>query len=101
MRSRQQQVEYLASSRIGEKGQLTIPQVYRDQLSLQPGDPVAVVRVGESLLLIPEQERFRTLCHSIAAVFERRQVSPAGLPDTLPEARARVSGRRGRRSKGQ
>jgi len=96
---REQQIEYVANSRIGEKGQLTIPQVYRDRLGLAAGAPVAVVRVGEALLLIPELDRFRTLCESITAVFERGNVSPADLPQTLPASHERVSARRGRPSK--
>lgn len=94
MRSRQQQVEYVANSRIGEKGQLTIPQVYRDRLGLKTGTPVAVVRVGEALLLIPEQDRLRSLVESITSVFERRKLSPTDLQATLPAARKRVADRR-------
>lgn len=37
-----QPVEYVVSTRIGEKGQLTIPQQYRDGLGLDSGSPVAV-----------------------------------------------------------
>jgi len=90
----QSQVEYVANSRVGEKGQLTIPKQYRDELGLGTGAPVAVLRVGEALILVPEQDRFRTLCESITSVFERQQVSPADLLDTLPSARARVFARR-------
>ena len=90
----QSQVEYVANTRIGEKGQLTIPKQYRDELGLDAGAPVAVLRVGEALILIPEQNRFRLLCESITTLFERRQLTPADLLDTLPEARARVFARR-------
>jgi AbrB family looped-hinge helix DNA binding protein len=90
----QSQVEYVAHTRIGEKGQLTIPKRYRDQLGLDTGAPVAVLRVGEALMLIPEQNRFRLLCESITSVFERRQVGPTDLLDTLPEARERIFARR-------
>jgi AbrB family looped-hinge helix DNA binding protein len=38
------QVEYLANTRVGEKGQLTIPKQYRDELGLNTGAPVAVLR---------------------------------------------------------
>jgi len=87
-------VEYVAHTRIGEKGQLTIPKQYRDELGLDTGAPVAVLRIGEGLMLIPEQNRFRILCDSIASVLEHRQVSPADLLDTLPAARQRVFVRR-------
>ncbi len=88
------QVEYVANTRIGEKGQLTIPKQYRDELGLETGDPVAVLRIGEALILVPEQRRFRLLCESIATAFEHRQISAAALLDTLPEARKRVFARR-------
>src|SRR5580692_10129812 len=92
--SRQPQVEYVAHTRIGEKGQLTIPKQYRDELGLDTGAPVAVLRIGEGLILIPEQNRFRILCDSIASALESRSLSPADLLDTLPEARQRVFARR-------
>src|SRR5437763_167919 len=94
MSSIQPQVEYVAHTRIGEKGQLTIPKQYRDELGLDTGAPVAVLRIGEGLMLIPEQNRFRALCESIASVLEHRQISPADLLETLPEARQRVFVRR-------
>lgn len=94
MPSSQLQVEYVANSRIGEKGQLTIPKQYRDELGLDTGAPVAVLRVGEALILVPEQDRFRALCESITSVFERCKVTPTDLLDTLPAARERVFTRR-------
>src|SRR5437879_4913090 len=94
MSSNQPQVEYVAHTRIGEKGQLTIPKQYRDELGLDTGAPVAVLRIGEGLMLIPEQNRFRILCESIASVLEHRRIAPADLLDTLPAARRRVFSRR-------
>jgi AbrB family looped-hinge helix DNA binding protein len=87
-------VEYIVNTRIGEKGQLTIPKQYRDDLGLSSGAPVAVLRIGEGLMLIPEQNRFRRLCEAIASVFEERQIKPASLIESLPEARERVFARR-------
>jgi AbrB family looped-hinge helix DNA binding protein len=94
MHSDQPQVGYLAHTQIGEKGQLTIPKRYRDDLGLGSGAPVAVLRVGDALILVPEQSRFRLLCESIASVLESRHVTPADLADTLLEARQRVFARR-------
>ena len=82
MSSSQSKVEYVSHTRIGEKGQLTIPKQYRDELGLATGAPVAVLRIGEGLMLIPEQNRFRILCESIASVLEHRQLSPADLLET-------------------
>ena len=89
-----QPVEYVVSTRIGEKGQLTIPKQYRDDLGLDSGAPVAVLRIGEALMLIPEQKRFDRLCGSIASVFEDRQITAASLLETLPASRERVFARR-------
>jgi AbrB family looped-hinge helix DNA binding protein len=94
MSSSLSQVEYVSHTRIGEKGQLTIPKQYRDELGLDTGAPVAVLRIGEGLMLIPEQNRFRILCESIASVLGHRQLSPADLLETLPEARQSVFVRR-------
>ena len=94
MPSSQSQVEYVANTRIGEKGQLTIPKQYRNGLGLETGAPVAVLRIGEALILIPEQNRFRILCESITSVFEHQQLTPTDLLETLPEARDRVFARR-------
>ena len=94
MPSGQSQVEYVANTRIGEKGQLTIPKHYRDELGLETGAPVAVLRVGDALILVPEQNRFRLLCESITSVFERQQVTPQDLLESLPKARDRVFARR-------
>jgi AbrB family looped-hinge helix DNA binding protein len=94
MSTSQSQIEYVAHTRIGEKGQLTIPKLYRDELGLDAGAPVAVLRIGEGLMLIPEQNRFRILCDSIASVLQRRQLAPEDLLDTLPAARRRVFSRR-------
>ena len=90
----QLQVEYVAHTRIGEKGQLTIPKPYRDELGLDPGDPVAVLRIGEGLLSIPEQNRFQSICEAIVSVLEGQHLAPADLLDTLPSARRRVFSRR-------
>ena len=41
-------------------------------------------------MLIPEQNRFRTLCDSIASAFEARQITPESLLESLPQTRDRV-----------
>jgi AbrB family looped-hinge helix DNA binding protein len=87
-------VEYLASTRIGEKGQLTVPKEYRDAVGLEAGSPVAVLRVGDGLILMPEQTRFDELCNSIASALESGGIIEPRLQSTLPEARRRVFARR-------
>jgi AbrB family looped-hinge helix DNA binding protein len=79
---------------MGEKGQLTLPKEYRDAIQLEPGAPVAVLRVGDALILMPEQARFNALCDSISSALEGLNITEADLQETLPEARRRVFARR-------
>lgn len=83
-------VEFLSTTYLGEKGQLTIPKQYRESLTLKAGAPLAVLQLGSGLLLIPEQERFRQLCEKIAAVFASHDVNADDLLATLPAARDHV-----------
>ncbi len=83
-------VEFLATTRLGEKGQLTIPKEYRQALALDPGSPIAVVRIGNALLLIPEEARFHDLCDRVARAFSSHGMTAAEVVSTLPEARERV-----------
>ena len=86
-------VEYLATARLGEKGQITLPKAYRDAVALDTGAPITVLQVGSGLLLIPEHTRFRDLCDRIATTFARHGVQEQELLATLPEARERVVAR--------
>ena len=83
-------VEFLATTYLGEKGQLTIPKQYRDLLTLETGAPIAVLQLGEGLLLIPEQARFRQLCERISTAFARHNITPVEVMAGLPEAREQV-----------
>jgi hypothetical protein len=58
---------------------VSIPEQCRDELDLDKGAPVAVLRIGEGLVRIPEQNRFRILCDSIAPVLDRRQLSSTDI----------------------
>lgn len=86
-------VEFLASTRLGEKGQLTIPKEYRRSLSLEAGAPIAVLQVGSGLLLIPEQARFSELCDRLTRAFSGHGMTAADVLATLPESRELVYAR--------
>ena len=86
-------IKYVATAKIGEKGQLTVPKEYRDALALEAGAPIAMLRLGNSLLLIPEQSRFRQLCDRIADSFARHEIREEDILETLPEVRQRVFAR--------
>jgi bifunctional DNA-binding transcriptional regulator/antitoxin component of YhaV-PrlF toxin-antitoxin module len=87
-------VEFLTTTSLGKKGELAVPKEYRDALQLETGAPIMVLRLGDGLLLIPEQARFRQLCDRIANAFASHQITEADLLATLPEARQRVFERR-------
>jgi len=86
-------IEYLATTKIGEKGQLTVPKQFREDLGLEPGAPFAVLRIGQSLILLPEQHRFELLCQRLTAALTRAGAKPETLLATLAKARKRVFAR--------
>jgi bifunctional DNA-binding transcriptional regulator/antitoxin component of YhaV-PrlF toxin-antitoxin module len=87
-------IEYLATARLGERGTMTLPKEYRDELKLETGAPMTVLRIGDGLILVPEQKRFEQLCDSIATRLENAGVTEAALQATLPEVREQLMRRR-------
>jgi AbrB family looped-hinge helix DNA binding protein len=94
MASREPIIEYLTTTRIGEKGQLTVPLQFRDDLGLSKGAPFAVLRLGDGLILLPEQQRFEKLCEELTSSLASAAISEKEFMTTLPEARSRVYERR-------
>lgn len=93
MSTRDSALEYLTTTKIGEKGQITVPKEFRDDLGLQNGAPVAVLRLGDGLILLPEQQRFERLCQDISSRLTAAGVTRQELLASLPEARERVYAR--------
>src|SRR5713226_6100793 len=94
-------LEYLATTKIGEKGQLTVPKQFREDLGLENGAPFAVLRLGDGLILVPEQRRFERLCQEISSILTSAGVTPEDVLATLPEARDLVyAGRYGKKPAG-
>jgi AbrB family looped-hinge helix DNA binding protein len=87
-------LEYLTTAKIGEKGQLTVPKQFRQDLGLETGAPFAVLRLGDGLILLPEQQRFEQLCEQVSARLTAVGLTSEDLLATLPEARNRVYARR-------
>lgn len=83
-------LEYLTTTRIGEKGQLTVPKQYREDLGLETGAPFAVLRMGNGLFLIPEQQRMDRLCEEIGGVFIAAGATADSLLKTLPAMREQI-----------
>jgi len=83
-------LEYLTTTKIGEKGQLTVPKQFREDLGLGAGAPFAVLRLGDGLILLPEQQRFELLCEKVSSTLTASGLTPEAILETLPEARKRV-----------
>ncbi len=87
-------LEYMTTSKIGEKGQLTVPKQFRDELGLGIGAPFAVLRLGDGLILLPEQRRFEQLCERVSSRLTAAGLRSEDVLATIPEARNRVYARR-------
>jgi AbrB family looped-hinge helix DNA binding protein len=87
-------IEYLATTKIGEKGQLTVPKEFREDLGLEAGAPFAVLRLGDGLILLPEQKRFDLLCERLRSALTAAGITSKALVATLPETRQRIFDRR-------
>src|SRR5579863_6239101 len=83
-------LEYMTTTSIGEKGQLTVPKEFRDDLQLKPGAPVAILRMGNGLILIPEQERFERLCERVSEALTLAGVTVESALDSLPGIRKQI-----------
>jgi AbrB family looped-hinge helix DNA binding protein len=83
-------LQYLATTKIGEKGQLTVPKQFRDDLRLETGAPFTVLRLGDGLVLLPEQKRFEYFCERVSSALSSAGVSVEQVLATLPQARSRV-----------
>jgi AbrB family looped-hinge helix DNA binding protein len=94
MATRQTTLEYLTTTKIGEKGQLTVPKQFREDLGLGTGAPFAVLRLGDGLVLLPEQQRFDHLCEKVGSALRILDLAPEDLLATLPQARKHVFARR-------
>jgi AbrB family looped-hinge helix DNA binding protein len=87
-------LEYLTTTKIGEKGQLTVPKQFREDLGLGIGAPFAVLRLGDGLILMPEQQRFEQLCQQLSSSLTGVGLNSGDVLATLPQARNRVYARR-------
>ena len=86
-------LEYLTTTKIGEKEQLTVPKQFRLDLGLGIGAPFAVLRLGDGLILLPEQQRFEHLCRQVTSSLTAAGLTPDDILATLPQARHRVFAR--------
>jgi AbrB family looped-hinge helix DNA binding protein len=80
-------VTYYSTIRLSEKGQMVLPKEYRDEQDLKAGSPIAVLKLGNGLLLLPEMEKFNALCNSIEKVLLKNDLKSEDFLETLAETR--------------
>ena len=80
-------VTYYSTIRLSEKGQMVLPKEYRDEMHLNAGSPIAVLKIGNGLLLLPEMEKFNALCSSIESVLVKNNLTADDFLETLDETR--------------
>jgi AbrB family looped-hinge helix DNA binding protein len=74
-------------TRVSEGGQLSIPAEYRDELGLVPGASVTLVRVGDGLLVLPDNADLEGAFDRMADFFERTGLSEQDLMAELASIR--------------
>lgn len=87
-------VDYMATTRLGERGTMTLPKEYRDAVNLDTGAPMTILRIGDGLLLVPEQKRFEQLCESFSSRLEKAGITEVALQSTLHEVREELTRKR-------
>lgn len=83
-------VTYITTMRLSEKGQLVLPKEFRDEQGLESGSPISILRIGNSLLLLPEISKFNALCDSIENTLTTGGVTTEEVLKTLPKTRDEV-----------
>lgn len=83
-------VNYLTTMRLSEKGQLVLPKEFRDEQGLESGSPISILRIGNSLLLLPEMSKFNALCDSIENTLTTAGITSDEVLKTLPKTRDEV-----------
>jgi bifunctional DNA-binding transcriptional regulator/antitoxin component of YhaV-PrlF toxin-antitoxin module len=72
---------------VRQRGQVTIPQKVRAALSIDEGDVLTAVQVGEALVLTPKRLKGPDLADKFARLMEQQGVSLADLLEDMPQIR--------------
>ena len=77
-------VNYYSTIRLSEKGQMVCR---RNIVMRLNGSPIAALRLGNGLLLLPEMEKFNALCSSIEKSLLKNDLTGDDFLDTLEDTR--------------
>ena len=87
----------MAVIKVRDRGQVTIPQEYRDALDLDEDSPLTIVRVGDSLLLTPKRLHVDRLSQQAHALQQQAGISLESILKDLDAQRRQFD--RGRHGK--
>jgi AbrB family looped-hinge helix DNA binding protein len=77
-------------TRLGAKGQLTIPAEYRRALALSGDAAMVIVQVGDALVIVPQDEALETVTQRLEARMQSAGSDVEDLMAAAAEARAEI-----------
>ncbi len=78
------------TAQLRPRGQITIPQKLRESLSIDEGDVLTLVQVGNNILLSPHSLRTFELADKISAMMNDEGLTLADMLKELPRIRAEI-----------
>ena len=79
----------IGATRVGEKGQITVPTDYRNLHKLSKGSEVLLIQLGEALMVIPSDLTMNHLCQRIQETLAGQGVSVKQALTKLEKVRRR------------
>ena len=84
-------MSHVTTAPLGEQGQMILPKEFREVNQLEPGDPIAMIQIGNQLILIPEKARFVQLGDSFASRLDEAGITEEILQEGLSETREEIA----------
>ena len=80
----------LELTKLGSSGEITLPSSYRDAEGLNPGAVLAIVRVGDALVLAPVDEEFSGVVGRLESALHAAGVSIEDVISAAANARGQI-----------
>jgi bifunctional DNA-binding transcriptional regulator/antitoxin component of YhaV-PrlF toxin-antitoxin module len=84
-------MSHVTTAPLGEQGQMILPKEFREVNQMEPGDLIAMIQIGNQLILIPEKARFAQLGDAIAAKLDEAGITEEMLQEGLSETREELA----------
>jgi AbrB family looped-hinge helix DNA binding protein len=80
----------IATTQLGEHGQITIPAKFRKALGLKKDTQLVVIQVGEALMIVPQDKMLEQLSAQLQQALKERGISVEEALARLPETRKKL-----------